>query len=100
MSLMLSTAAEFVLAQAPTIPNPPPGVPKEFQGFGDMIVAALKWVLIVAGVAGLLACAIMIVIGRRNRNQLAQQGIFDVGYVMLGLAVGSVAAVVVGMFAI
>lgn len=96
----MSTAAELVLTQNPLIPNPPPGVPQQFQGFGNMVVAALKWILIVAGVGGLLACAIMIVVGRRNRNQLAQQGIFDVGYVMLGLAIGSVAAVIVGMFAI
>lgn len=110
--MLMHTALE-VLAQAPPppgppplpplyggIPNPPAGVPLQFRGFGDLVVSALKWGLIVCGVAGLLACSIMIVIGRRDRNRLAQQGIFDTVYVLLGLAIGSMAATLVGMFVI
>lgn len=65
-----------------------------------MVVSILKWLLVVSGVAGLLMCSLMIVVGRRNRNQIAQQGVFDLGYVFLGLAVGSIAATLVGIFAI
>lgn len=96
---VFSVAADVVLAQ-PAIPNPPPSVPPQFEGFSNMLIAALKYILIVAGVGGLLGCAIMIAIGRRNRNQVAQQGIFDTLYVLLALFIGSVAAVLVGLFAI
>lgn len=82
------------------IPNPPAAVPTQMQDFGSMVIGLLKWLLIVSGVGGFLACGIMITIGRRHRNQLAQQGVFDVGYVLLGLAVGSLAAVLVGLFTI
>lgn len=101
MSTLLPVAAEFVLAQAPppVVPFPPPAVPPEFREFGDMIIAALRWLLIVSGVGGFLYCGIQINLGRRNRNQLAQQGIFDTGYVVLGLAIGSMAAMLTGMFA-
>ncbi|WP_220480881.1 hypothetical protein [Halosaccharopolyspora lacisalsi] len=96
----MHTATEVLAQQAPVIPNPSPGVPRELQDFGNTVVAALKWLLLVSGVGGLLACSIMIAIGRRNRNQLAQQGIFDAGFVLIGLALGSMAATLVGIFAI
>lgn len=102
MSLLHATT-DVVLAQMQPVPEPPdPGakVPAELAGFGSMVVGALKWLVMVSGVAGLLACSVMITIGRRNRNQLAQQGIFDSGFVLIGLALGSMAATLVGIFSI
>lgn len=100
----MTSTAQWLAQTAPLpiapIPTPPPAVPMPMQNFGNMIVGTLKWILLVCGVGGFLACGIMITIGRRHRNQLAQQGVFDVGYVLLGLAVGSLAAVLVGLFTI
>ncbi|MEK8106571.1 hypothetical protein NKG94_17435 [Micromonospora sp. M12] len=34
----------------------------------------MKWILIVAGVGGLLVCGIMMAVGRRNRSAFAADG--------------------------
>lgn len=102
MSLIHATTELVLTAPVtdPPIPDPQPQVPAAFQNYADLAVGILKYFLIVGGVIGLLLCGIMIALGRRQRSQLSQQGLFDTGYVLLGLAVGSVAASVVGIFAI
>lgn len=105
----MHTAVQLVLAQPPPppgpplvggIPNPAPAVPPVFRDQANLFIGILKWGVLALGVAGLLICAGMIVIGRRDRNRVAQQGLFDSIYVLLGLAMASMAATLVGMFAI
>jgi hypothetical protein len=49
---------------------------------------------------GILASAIMVIIERRGRNEVAVQGFMGVGYGLVGLAIASVAAVLVSAFAL
>lgn len=100
LTLAAQTVADsgtWVLAQAPDpAPAPPPGL----KNFGNSLISWLKWGVLVIGMLGILASAAMIVIGRRNRNEMAMQGFMGVGYGLVGMAIASVAAVLVGAFAI
>lgn len=59
----------------------------------------LKWLLMFGGVAGLLICAIMMAVGRRNRSAFAAEGAAGIPWVIGGLALGMVAAsIVTGIF--
>jgi hypothetical protein len=85
------------LAQGIADPKPvaPPGA---FGKLADTVLGWLKWGALVGGVGGLLVCAIMITIGRRNRNSLAAEGVAGATWVLSGLALASSAAAVVGIF--
>jgi hypothetical protein len=50
------------------------------------------------GVGGVLICALMIIVGRRNRNQMATEGVFSLAWVFGGLSLVAVAASLVGAF--
>ena len=84
-----------VLAQPP---NPGPAVPPGLGAFADQIIGWLKWGVLVAGVVGILVCAVMIILGRRNRSATAYEGLVGSAWILGGLALASVAAVVVGAF--
>jgi len=91
------TLAQFtLLALAP--PNPAPAVPPGLGAFADQILGWLKWAVLVAGVLGILVCAIMIIVGRRNRSATAYEGLVGSAWILGGLALASVAAVIVGAF--
>jgi cytosine/uracil/thiamine/allantoin permease len=51
-------------------------------------------------VLGILICAIMLIIGRRNRSATAYEGLVGSAWVLGGLALASVAALLVGAFQI
>lgn len=76
-------------------PQPPPG---RIADYANTIVGWVKWALIVAGVLGILICAGMVIIGRRQRNAMATEGLIGAGWVIAGLAMISSAAGVVGAF--
>ena len=84
------------IALAP--PNPAPTVPPGLGAFADQILGWLKWGVLFAGVLGILVCAIMIIIGRRNRSATAYEGLVGSAWILGGLALASVAAVIVGAF--
>ncbi|RBM18117.1 hypothetical protein DI005_20200 [Prauserella sp. PE36] len=91
----LFTEAVPLLAQPPDpAPAPPPGL----QGFGNSVISWTKWGLLIAGMVGIIVSAIMIAIGRRNRHQTAYDGLTGVGWGLVALAIGSVAATLVGAF--
>jgi len=56
--------------------------------------------VIVAGVLGIFICALMLIIGRRNRSATAYEGLVGSAWVIGGLALASVAALLVGAFQI
>ena len=95
-TLLLGTGADAVPAQ---VPNPPPQAPAGIDRLAGQIVGWLKWGVLVVGVAGILACAGMIIIGRRHRGGLAQEGLIGSLWVLGGLTLASLAAVLVGAFA-
>lgn len=80
-------------------PNPPPQAPPGIGELADQVIAWLKWGVLAAGMVGILVCAGMIIIGHRRRGGLAQEGLIGSVWVLGGLALASVAAVLVGAFA-
>ena len=76
------------------VPNPPPAPPPGLENFGNQIIAWLKWGVLI----GMLICSGMIILGRRNRSSVAQDGLVGSVWVIGGLAMASVASVIVGTF--
>lgn len=79
-------------------PDPPPAAPPGLDAFATQILGWLKWGVLVSGVVGILICAIMIIIGRRNRSATAYEGLVGSAWILGGLALASIAAVIVGAF--
>lgn len=79
-------------------PDPAPAAPPGLDIFAAQILSWLKWGVLFAGVMGILVCAIMIIIGRRNRSATAYEGLVGSAWILGGLALASVAAVIVGAF--
>ncbi|WP_206691312.1 hypothetical protein [Quadrisphaera sp. INWT6] len=79
-----------------TIPNPAPVAPPGLGEAVNTLLGWLKWGGLVAGVAGLLVCAIMMMIGRRNRSAVAADGAAGIPWVLGGLTVIAFSAAIVG----
>jgi hypothetical protein len=97
---MLVLATDYATSFLAQPPNPGPQPPPGLENFGNNLISWIKWGVLVAGMAGLLISAIMVIIGRRGRNEVAVQGFMGVGYGLVGLAIASVAAVLVGAFSL
>jgi len=79
------------------VPDSDPKAPKGLEEiFGDWIGYG-KWIILGAGVFGLLICAGMMILGRRNRSQMAADGATGIPWVIAGLIVASSAATIVGI---
>ena len=92
---MLSTLAT-VAEVAAAIPNPGPIAPPGMAGPANMLLGWLKWVGIVAGLIGFGMCAIMMILGRRNRSNLAVDGATGIPWVLGGLSLITLASGLVG----
>lgn len=86
-----------VLAAIP-VPNPPPAPPPGLENFGNQLIAWLKWGVLIGGMVGMLICSGMIILGRRNRSSVAQDGLVGSVWVIGGLAMASVAATIIATF--
>lgn len=96
-------SAVMVVADAPQLlaqPNPAPAPPPGLKEFGSNLISWLKWGVLVCGILGILFSAGMIIIGRRRGGEMTMQGFMGVGYGMVGLAIASVAATLVGAFSL
>lgn len=81
------------------IPDPPPSAPTpELTDLGNLVIGGMKWFGLVGGVLGFLICALMIMVGRRNRNQIASDGLNGTVWVIAGLALMSMSASLVALF--
>lgn len=81
------------------VPDPGPiAPPGRIAEYANTIVGWMKWALIIAGVLGILICSGMVIIGRRQRNAMATEGLVGAGWVIAGLAMVSSAAGIVGAF--
>ena len=74
------------------IPNPGPAAPPGLGELTNTILSWLKWGCLVGGVAGLMICGGMMILGRRNRNQMAIEGVSSVVWVFGGLSLVATAA--------
>jgi hypothetical protein len=93
----------FVLEQvlaAPDPLNPDAKLPPGMDAVASQMLSWLKGILVVCGVGGLVACGIMMTVGRRNRSSFAADGAAGIPWVLGGLTLGAVAFVVVGAFVI
>jgi hypothetical protein len=78
------------------VPNPGPIAPPGMAGPATEILGWLKWVGLIAGMIGLGTCAIMMILGRRNRSNMAVDGAAGVPWVLAGLSLMSLASGLVG----
>jgi hypothetical protein len=86
---------ESLAAQGP--PNPPPApLPGRLGEFSNSVIGWLKTLAIIFGVGMLVVSGIMVIVGRRNRNQFAQDGLVGTAWVVAGLAIVGSAATIVG----
>lgn len=86
----------LILAQ---VPNPAPAAPPGLGAAADILLSWMKWGGLVAGVAGLIICAIMMMVGRRNRSATAADGAAGIPWVLGGLTVIAFSAGLVGAVA-
>ncbi|MEU0529201.1 hypothetical protein [Amycolatopsis tolypomycina] len=81
------------------IPDPPPKVPgAQLEKATNYALGIMKWGGIVGAVGSLIAAGIMMAIGRRNRNNMAIEGVIGIPWVIGGMAVVFGAATLVGFF--
>lgn len=94
---VLQLAAGHVIAAG--VPNPAPAAPTP-QLAADMstIIAWGKWMVMIAGVIGLLICGGQMAIGRRNRHSFAADGAAGIPWVLGGISLATIAAAVVAVF--
>lgn len=83
---------------AATPPNPPPTAPPGLDALAAQLLGWLKWGVIFAGLIGILVCAIMLIVGRRNRSATAYEGLVGSAWILGGLGLASIAALIVGAF--
>jgi hypothetical protein len=84
------------VVDAVQVPNPAPVPPPGLQDVATTFLAWLKWIGLVGGVVGFGACGLMMILGRRNRSNLAVDGASGIPWVLGGLSVMSLSAGVVG----
>lgn len=78
------------------IPDPAPQAPPGLDELAGHLIGWLEWGVLTAGLITLLVCAIMIIVGRRNRGGLAQEGLRGSLWVLGSLALAALAAGLVG----
>ena len=88
--------AQHVLGVVLAAPDPGPVAPPGLEALGNTFLGWTKWVLIICGVGGLMVCGIMMAVGRRNRSSFAADGAAGIPWVLGGLTLGAIAAVIVG----
>jgi hypothetical protein len=92
---MFTRAAAVFLAQ---VPNPAPAAPPGVAAKADLFISWLKWGGLAAGVAGLIVCALMMILGRNRRSSTAVDGAGGIPWVLGGLTLIALSSGVVGAF--
>ena len=90
----LITAMADITAQA--VPNPGPVAPPGMSAPANQLLGWMKWVGIIAGMVGFGLCALMMILGRRNRSNMAVDGATGIPWVLGGLSLMALSAGLVG----
>jgi hypothetical protein len=80
------------------VPNPPAQAPPGVAGPVNMILGWIKWGSLIAGSIGLSWCGGKMMIGHRNRSNMAADGASGVPWVLLGLSLVAMSSALVGVF--
>jgi hypothetical protein len=91
LSMLAATLADLTTVADPPTPVAPPGL----QELGDTFLSWLTWILRICGIGGLIACGVMMAVGRRNRSAMAADGAAGIPWVLGGLTLGAVATLIV-----
>lgn len=78
------------------VPNPGPAAPPGMSAPAEQFLGWLKWVGLIAGMVGFGMCSIMMIVGRRNRSNMAVDGATGIPWVLGGLSLMSLASGLVG----
>lgn len=81
---------------AAAVPNPGPVAPPGMEAPATQLLGWLKWVGLIAGMLGFGLCAIMMIVGRRNRSNMAVDGATGIPWVLGGLSLMTLSAGLVG----
>ncbi len=98
---LLSALTDVVAAAPMADPKPgqnwdaPPASPPGMETVMPQWIGWAKYFAIGAGILGLIACGILMMIGRRNRSHLSAEGANGLLWVLGGLSVVTLAAGVV-----
>ena len=87
---------DLLTSIAVAVPNPAPVAPPGLSGPANLLLGWLKWSGLVAGVVGFAICSIMMILGRRNRSNMAVDGATGIPWVLAGLSLMSLASGLVG----
>ncbi|GLZ16139.1 hypothetical protein Acsp04_63740 [Actinomadura sp. NBRC 104425] len=71
--------------------NPAPEAPAGLEEVAEQWISWAKWGCLVAGALGLLICAGMMAVGRRNRSYLAAEGAAGIPWTVAGLSLAALA---------
>src|SRR5512146_620142 len=98
MGDLMRTLLDLVASAAVDVPNPAPIAPPGMDKPAAMLLGWMKWIGLIAGMVGFGICALMMIIGRRNRSSMAVDGAAGIPWVLAGLSLitlssGLVAAV-------
>lgn len=97
LTLLAQAVSAPLLAEVlAVVPNPPPKAPPGLAEPAAEFVAWMKWIGIIAGLIGFGMCALMMILGRRNRSSMAVDGATGLPWVLGGLSTLTLAAGLVG----
>jgi hypothetical protein len=99
VSLVRATGAVAAHAgAAAAAPTPVPIVPVPgLEATAGTFLGWIKWIGMLAGIGGLMACGIMMAIGRRNRSALSADGASGIPWVLGGLSLLAMAPMIVSV---
>lgn len=86
--MMLPDLLDLAVQVLPAdITNPAPVAPDGVEGTINTLIGWGKWIAFVCGVAGLIVCGVMMLVGRRNRSAMSADGAIGLPWVIGGLSV-------------
>ena len=78
------------------VPDPAPVAPPGMDAPAKLLLGWMKWIGLVAGMVGFGMCALMMIVGRRNRSSMAVDGATGIPWVLAGLSLMTLSAGLVG----
>lgn len=81
---------------AADLPNGDPTAPAGLGDAAGQLIGIGKWVGLVLGIGGIIACGMMMTIGRRNNSRMSADGASGLMWVVAGISVVLLSVPIVG----